>query len=184
MGRNRLLALLEGKQGTGAGDQLGWNKALFFSSRLGWHLQMKDLFRTAAEATARTHKKRRYCALLRENEMDGWNMGTLEGGRTSGEARKVWVPGPLLPVAGASQNAGTGWGRLRERERFNLRNSWGGPSVVHRSLPWPSGRLLENRSNTLLQSESSTRPCPALQSCRPCCREKGIAALGSSNWLD
>lgn len=44
------------------------------------------------------------------------------------------------------------WGRLQERESCNLREEPGRALTGSSCLPWPSGCLLENPSNTLLQT--------------------------------
>ncbi len=90
--------------------------------------------------------------------LEHWNIGTLEGDFIGGSAEGVGA-GPLLPVAGANHATRQWWRMLRELEKVQSGKGRGEPSVVHGRHPWPSGRLLENPSNTLVTANQIRLAC-------------------------
>jgi hypothetical protein len=99
-----------------------------------------------------------------------WVGGTLQNGREHGRGIPRGKRGgcgcaPLLLAAGASHSARVEWGRLRVCCETGKVQSQGAPGQAltgPSSIPWPSGCLLENPSNTLLQTQTLDSPVPQL----------------------
>jgi hypothetical protein len=85
--------------------------------------------------------------------------GSMEGAFHRGKRGRCGCGPPLL-VAGASQSARPVWGLLRERERCNLRQSWGEPSLVHGPSPGLLAVFSKTRRTRYCRPKTLDSPMP------------------------